>query len=173
MRYNYLDFARGILMSLGVIIHAAYIFSPDFEWRLSAENTNEIYTYIVGFIHSFRMQSFYIISGFFSMMIIEKYSLSKFLSSRFIRLGVPLIFCGFTINIVMTAFSWDNLHNLRETFNVNFWIGGDWLGHLWFLANLIGYSLVVYFIIKIVSVKRVKSILKIRIHYFYLFLYLY
>ncbi|MCP3178143.1 acyltransferase family protein [Desulfuromonas sp. KJ2020] len=138
MRYYYLDFARGILMSLGVVIHAAQVFSLS-PYHIKSKVTSIFYENIVFVIHSFRMQSFYIIAGFFSILLIEKIGLRKFLINRLKRLLLPMLFCGICLNTVMNLFSNEYDGNLNFVFNVNYWLGGAWISHLWFIANLLVY----------------------------------
>jgi len=164
MRYNYLDFARGILMSMGIILHTAYIFST-YKWRISSGEENVFFSYVIDFIHSFRMESFYIVSGFFSMMVVERYSIKKFLVTRLVRLGVPMLFCGLTLNIVMHILSGNNANNLSDAFSINFWYGGEWLAHLWFLANLIGYCLLL-FVTFLIFNKYLEKLKWLRVNYF-------
>lgn len=143
-------------MMLGVVIHSAFIFST-YTWRVTSEVHLKVFSQIIDFIHSFRMESFYIIAGFFSMLVMKKYSLQHFIKSRFFRLGVPLLFCGFTLNIVMLGYSYTNEFNLSNLLTVSFWLHGGWLAHLWFLANLIGYSIILYFTINLPSFKYTKT----------------
>ena len=164
MRYNYLDFARGILMSIGIIIHTSYIFST-YPWRISTGENIAFFTYLIDLIHSFRMESFYVVSGFFSMMIIEKYSLNIFLKTRVLRLGVPMLFCGLTFNVLMHLMSNGNYLHVSAAFDTSYWLGGGWLSHLWFLANLIGYCVLVY--LALIVFKRYVIRLKyVKINYF-------
>lgn len=158
MRYYYIDLIRGILMSLGVVLHSSIVYCSDCKWRVCSHFHAPVFDYIYDFIHSFRMESFYIISGFFSMMLFEKYSLKKIIKSRMLRLGVPLLFIGITLNSLMNYFSRKNSIDL---FSTSYWFGGFWLGHLWFLANLIGYSILLlismyYFNKYIFKVKNIK-----------------
>lgn len=135
-------------MLLGVVIHSCYIFST-YNWRISSNVHLSEFTAVIDFIHSFRMESFYIIAGFFSMLVLKKYSLKYFIQSRLVRLGIPLLFCGLTLNILMFGYSYTNDFSLASLGKSEFWMNGLWLGHLWFLANLIGYSGLLYVFINV------------------------
>ncbi|WP_261361954.1 acyltransferase family protein [Frigoriglobus tundricola] len=47
-------------------------------------------------LHSFRMPLFFLISGFFSAMMFEKYGAGKYMGRRWTRIGVPLVVGLFT-----------------------------------------------------------------------------
>ncbi len=138
MRYSYFDFARGILMSLGVVIHSAQVYGLD-SWRIHSPITSSFFDNVIELIHLFRMPAFYVISGFFVMMLIQRYPRKSFYGNRLVRLGVPLIFCGFFLNSFNHLLSYDNLSKGIHAFNLAYWLGGGWLGHLWFLGNLLIY----------------------------------
>ncbi|WP_321391023.1 acyltransferase family protein [uncultured Desulfuromusa sp.] len=138
MRYHYLDFARGLLMSLGVVIHSAQVYSLE-PWRVHSEENSLMFNHIINIIHLFRMPSFYVISGFFAMMLYQRYSLKNFYLNRLIRLGVPLFFCGLFLNSINHYLSYGNAAKGLSAFDLSYWLGGGWLGQLWFLANLIIY----------------------------------
>lgn len=164
MRYNYLDAARGVLISLGVVIHSAIIFST-LSWRVNSVESSTIFTYLVEFIHSFRMESFFIISGFFSMMIMEKKPINIFAKSRLYRLGIPLLFCSMFFNIIAQIISQPEL-----LYDIIFWLGGKWVGHLWFLSNLILYSLFAALTIKYTPSEILSSIKSIKLPYVLFFI---
>ena len=147
MRFTYFDFARGILMSLGVVIHAAQVYSTD-DWRVHSPVSSQYFNYIIDFIHSFRMPGFYLISGFFAMMLCQRYSREDFYLNRLVRLGVPLLFCGIVMNSVTHLLSYGNMSKGLSAFDIAYWCGGGWLGHLWFLSNLFIYLFVLVEVIR-------------------------
>ena len=100
MRYHYLDSVRALLLSLGFIYHAIPIIWSS-NWFGYGQEPQNILTSLGMILHSFRMQGFYLIAGFFAMMLIKKYGNNKFLKNRLIRLGIPFFFVGFTFNSVM------------------------------------------------------------------------
>lgn len=137
-RYHGLDLARAVFMLLGVVFHTACIYCTDSSWRVTNTETNYIFNYIKSFIHHFRMESFYMMAGFFFVMVFEKYGLSNTLRVRIARLFIPMIVVGITLNSFMNMLSVN-----REFANgIEYIMQGQWLGHLWFLGNLIVYYIV-------------------------------
>jgi peptidoglycan/LPS O-acetylase OafA/YrhL len=136
MRYYGLDFARAGFMLTGVIQHAALIYAVKESWIIKSNDGGIVFDYLAGFFHDFRMYGFYIISGFFFYMVFEKYGAVDALVKRVLKLLIPLISVGFTFNYGMTLLS-----NTRTYSNdvVAFVVNGEWLGHLWFIGNLIVY----------------------------------
>lgn len=134
-RYNGLDLARAILMLLGVVFHSALIFKLEGDWRVSSGHGSFIFNEVTKYIHYFRMEAFYIIAGFFFVLVFEKHGLKNTLKDRLIKLGVPMIIVGFTFNSLMNLLS----ENRSYSIGVNYILDGQWLGHLWFIGNLILY----------------------------------
>lgn len=95
-----------------------------------------LFGYLKDFLHSFRMYAFYVVAGFFFMLVQEKYDKKKVLRDRLLRLGVPLVFVGLCINPLMGYFS------INRQVSDQWWLylaRGEWLAHLWFIGNLIVY----------------------------------
>lgn len=156
MRYYYMDSARAIFMIIGIYYHTAMIYSTNIVWRVAGEYTNVFFDYLIHAIH-FRMHGFYIISGFFAAFLIKKRGLNYFIKDRLIKLGIPLLFVGFTLNYYMNLYSTNR--ELSDNF-ISYIFKAEWLGHLWFLGNLIIYILFTSIYIK--YVKGVKFSPKIK-----------
>ncbi|KKD59391.1 hypothetical protein RN22_15855 [Grimontia sp. AD028] len=158
MRYHGLDFTRAILMMLGVVIHSSVAFAIDVNSRAVLNHSNGVYNIIIDFIHIFRMSSFYLLSGFFFTMLVERKTYRNAIKNRMIVLGVPLIFAGATINTLLNLTS----HNFDFNTLYRYIVYGEWLAHLWFIGNLIiyciiSYPLVKYSIINKTKIKRLKK----------------
>lgn len=94
-----LDFLRAFAMLLGLAVHAPLIFyDPTILIEFGIHNkpqTEQWIWIILGFITNWRMPLFFLLSGFFSIMLIQKRGLLKFLSDRIIRIGLTcLLFCS-------------------------------------------------------------------------------
>lgn len=133
-----LDFARAILMITGIFYHSALIFSPNGQWAMSSDDTSVLFSYLTAFTASFRMHAFYLVAGFFFVMLLIKKGFSATLIDRAFKLLVPMVFIGVSINSVANyyAINFDNTMSLTT-----YVFEGFWLRHLWFIGNLFGYSL--------------------------------
>lgn len=147
-RIVYMDTLRAFLMILGVFYHAALIYRlrADNLWRINSPETHIAFNYFAELVHSFRMPAFFIIAGFFAAMLISKYGVSVFARNRYVRLGVPLLFLGLAINPFM-ALSSANV--AMSPLSLAYWLSGEWLAHLWFLQNLIIYTVIIFLIYKL------------------------
>ncbi|MEM8532962.1 MAG: acyltransferase family protein [Chloroflexota bacterium] len=147
-RIVYMDTLRAFLMILGVFYHASLIYRlrTDNLWRVNSPETHIAFNYLSEFVHSFRMPAFFIIAGFFAAMLISKYGVSVFARNRYVRLGIPLLFFGLAVNPFM-ALSSANVD--MSPLSPVYWMSGAWLAHLWFLQNLIIYTVVIFCIYKL------------------------
>jgi len=139
MRFRYIDFSRAVLFSLGVVLHAA--------WLLKGQSG--ILTVVHNFIHSFRMEGFFIVAGFFTAMMAFKYSPGEFIRRRLQRLAIPMIFCGLTFNTLLNCAHHEKWYDLSFLVTPDYWLSRDWMGHLWFLGTLIIYVVVVFGVHKV------------------------
>lgn len=140
-----LRFSRAVLMALGLFFHAGLIYGDVQGWRVLSEQSSSFIQLLSDFIHQFRMEAFYIISGIFYYLVFAKHR-DGFLKDRVIRALIPMFFVGALINPIMNFFSYNRDYELSFAYL----IGGDWLGHLWFLGNLIIYFLISVPICKLV-----------------------
>ncbi len=128
-----LDAARGILMLLGIVLHSAnvYMIKP---WRVHDAAPSMAFDYVNAAIHAFRMESFFWIAGFFAAMLIDRNKLSGYLGRRLVQLVLPLLATLATFNVVeyFIVTQYPSAATARH----------DWIGHLWFLIDLVVFSLV-------------------------------
>jgi len=104
-RYHDLDALRSCAMLLGIVIHGLLSFMP-IPLPMVPQDINqnpEIYGYIFNFIHGFRMQLFFLISGFFTAMLWRKQGLRSLLKHRAKRILFPLIIFAPMTGILMIA----------------------------------------------------------------------
>jgi glucan biosynthesis protein C len=87
------------------------------------------------FTTDFRMEGFYLISGFFFLFVFSK-KRPYFLLERLQRALVPLIFVGFTFNQYL---HWASYNYSYSESLYYYLLLGQWLEHLWFLGNLAVY----------------------------------
>ena len=102
-RLHYMDNLRALAMLAGVVFHACLAYSPmlHFFWLTADHQSSKSIDVIAWFSHLFRMPLFFLIAGFFAMMLIEKRGLMSMLSNRAIRVFLPLIIF---LPVVLQAF---------------------------------------------------------------------
>ena len=85
-REYFLDSIRAWLMLLGIPFHISLIYSSH-TWHVNSAEPSLWLTLFNDFIHSFRMQVFFVISGYFSYMLFLRYPLKKWWKVRVERVG--------------------------------------------------------------------------------------
>ena len=93
-RYHALDRVRASAMLLGVVYHTLLfrLFTAGPPMGPSSGASK----WPGDWLHSFRMPLFFLISGFFGRMMLEKYGTREFLRRRWTRIGLPLVIGMFT-----------------------------------------------------------------------------
>lgn len=149
-----LDALRGIMMLLGLVLHAASTYSLKSEWgtwRSKDPDNNFSFLVLVEYIHAFRMPVFFVAAGFFGALLFYKKGPAALLKNRFQRIILPLIagvlivwpWVQFAMNFSMAAFkgtanpyaeAWQSMKDLSF---IPFK-----MAHLWFLYFLAILALV-------------------------------
>ena len=149
-RLDYLDATRAFALLLGVVFHASLSFTPYFiGWAVQDVSTGAVVADFFLVSHSFRMELFFLLAGFFSQGLLQRQGMGGFLRSRAIRLGVPFVAGWFLLRpLVMSGWIMGSA-SLRGDYD--FWPGiragfetlrqlpaGLFTGsHLWFLYYLL------------------------------------
>lgn len=128
-RLYHLDYLRAGMMFLGLLVHASH---ADF-----GTGSFSIIRDISGL---FRMDCFFLISGFFSYMLLERRKMLPFFKRRIISLFVPALTC--VILFVPITNQW--MTRYFELEGSNRYITG-WAAHTWFLFSLIIYTFILVF----------------------------
>ena len=142
MRWHYLDTMRGMLMLLGVVLHAARPYGSA-AWRVNDPRQIPALDLLVEIIHLFRMPAFFVVAGFFAMYLLHRRSTATFLRERMRRVLVPLVVMLISVNTVQVWF----LARQAGTTTGDFLgailmpalLRGELVSHLWFLACLAIY----------------------------------
>ena len=93
-RYHELDFLRGWMMMLGLVLHSAvaYMQTPLNElWGYKDAQTHFGFDLLVGFVHTFRMPVFWVLAGFFACLLYEQRGVHHMLQNRARRVLYPLV----------------------------------------------------------------------------------
>ncbi|MGV3346049.1 glucans biosynthesis protein MdoC [Enterobacteriaceae bacterium LUAb1] len=147
-REYFFDSIRAWLMLLGIPFHLSLIYSSH-HWSANSATPDAWLTIFNDFIHSFRMQVFFVISGYFSYMLWQRYHSSHWLKIRLERVGIPMLAAIPLITLpqffMLRIFShqeqrWDTL-TWYQKYNM---LGWDLISHLWFLLVLIIFTVLGY-----------------------------
>lgn len=141
-RFHELDALRAFAMILGIVLHAAIFLIPGFwpdeytdQVYDAASSNSDIYFILFSAIHGFRMQVFFLISGFFTAMLWQRRGLRDLIEQRSKRIGLPLALGVLTIVPINTwifvgsefKFEWWPF----------LWMSDVGFAHLWFLWFLL------------------------------------
>ncbi len=121
-RYYGLDALRGGMMMLGIVLHSCmfYLAAPPPTMAVMADrNTSYVLDVLIAFIHSFRMPVFFLLSGFFTALLVEKRGLAGAYKNRAARVLAPLLVAVATILPITLIIMLDALIGAR--FGVNDW----------------------------------------------------
>lgn len=94
-RYD-LDALRAFAMLLGIALHAALAFVP-IPWLAMNKETAPALGPFIEVIHGFRLPLFFLMSGFFSAMLLQRRGIAGFLNHRWKRIALPLLLGMVTI----------------------------------------------------------------------------
>ncbi|MCW0330782.1 glucans biosynthesis protein MdoC [Pantoea ananatis] len=140
-REYFLDSIRACLMLLGVPFHVSLIYSSQ-KWAVNSSDASLWLTTLNDFIHAFRMQVFFVISGYFSYMLYLRYQPRRFLKVRLERVGIPMLTAVplITLPQFFMLKTWTSKYADWSTlppyakFNNLMW---ELISHLWFLLVLL------------------------------------
>jgi peptidoglycan/LPS O-acetylase OafA/YrhL len=153
-RYHCLDALRAFALLLGVEFHSAlsYVLPPGL-WAVGTTQPSKFLGWFFYYTHSFRMELFFLLAGFFAALVVGKRGAASFLRDRAKRILLVFIVALYPMKLAVTAL-WiaGGLHTgwLKlppEAASQPWWrlaLGGlrleSWpniqLTHLWFLYYL-------------------------------------
>lgn len=149
-RLAYLDATRAFALVLGVVFHASLSFLPFWiGWAVQDVSGHVSVGMFITISHSFRMELFFLLAGFFSHMTIGRKGWTDFLRSRFVRIAIPFVFGWMLLRPLIVAGFIAGGESMQGDYNV--WsslISGFWMTvrtpaeyltgtHLWFLYYLL------------------------------------
>ncbi|MCY4515429.1 MAG: acyltransferase family protein, partial [Candidatus Tectomicrobia bacterium] len=134
-----MDALRTVAMLLGVILHSAVFLIDEDLWPVHVDtylegrsNERNPYAILFSAIHGFRMPVFFLISGFFAAMLLEKRGLGRMAMHRMKRLALPFAIAALTIVPLTSRLL------LGDALDLPWWpiAWVDHLWHIWFLWYL-------------------------------------
>ncbi len=131
-RFHSLDALRSFAMLLGIWFHSslAYSYLCPTYWPVQDPYHNTVFDVGILIIHSFRMELFFLLSGFFANLIYQKKNLFYLIKNRLLRIGLPFLI-GWFFTMILIAFS-----NLQDLTKPPALIGLP-IFHLWYLYYLL------------------------------------
>lgn len=148
-RLDYLDAARAFALLLGIVFHACVSFMPVYiGWAVQDVSTSPLVGAFMLVSHSFRMEMFFLLAGFFGHLTLHRKGAGQFVRSRSIRILVPFVVGWFLFRPLLVS-GWI-MGNASMRGDVDVWAGlvggvqslsrlpaGIFTGsHLWFLYYL-------------------------------------
>src|SRR5262249_39082257 len=117
-------------------------------WAVQDVSTSPLVTMFMTASHSFRMETFFLLAGFFSHLTLHRKGAAEFVRSRVLRIAVPFVVGWFVLHPLLVSGWLMGSASLRG--NVHVWAGllggfrslstlplGIFTGsHLWFLYYL-------------------------------------
>ena len=144
-RYHSLDCLRAIMMLLGLVLHASINYLPfihaDANWAYQDEKTHFFFSWLLIFIHIFRMPTFFFIAGFFAAFLLATRGAGAFLRHRMNRIGIPLV-CAWLVIYPLTVvcMRYARAHSAASPLpELDF---SPSLLHFWFLYHLLIFCVV-------------------------------
>jgi len=95
-RRHDLDALRAFAMFLGIGLHASLSFIA-LPWPVQDITQPTIFIFFMVLVHGFRMPLFFLLSGFFTMLIFRKRNIKSLVWQRTLRILLPCLIGCFTI----------------------------------------------------------------------------
>jgi glucan biosynthesis protein C len=103
-RLDYLDAVRAFALILGIVFHASLSYLPIFiGWAVMDISTSHVVSIFALVSHSFRLELFFLIAGFFSHMTFHQLGLEAFFKSRLVRIAIPFIIGWFALRPLLAS----------------------------------------------------------------------
>jgi peptidoglycan/LPS O-acetylase OafA/YrhL len=103
-RLDYLDATRAFALVLGIVFHASLSFMPVFMgWAVQDISTSPLVAKFMVVSHTFRMEAFFLLAGFFSHLAFHRQDTGEFVRSRLLRLGVPFVVGWFILRPLVVS----------------------------------------------------------------------
>lgn len=135
-RLYHLDFLRALMLFVGVFYRSAHADAGGGNYDLVREISE-----------TFRMACFFIISGYFSVALLERKGNLSFLKGRLMMIAVPALVCV----ILLAPFTTEWMSAYYSEVGTGKSFNMFWMQHSWFLFTLLAFTL---FLSVIVNVSR-------------------
>jgi glucan biosynthesis protein C len=143
-REHFWDGLRAFLMLLGIPYHVALSYQTGQDFIVHSGQGVPGFREFAELLHLWRMPAFFVIAGYFAMLLLARREPEAWLKSRFMRLGLPFLT---SVAILVPAMNLVcELSNLAWAEAVRSWrrntltSGGYGVRHLWFIIVLLYFS---------------------------------
>jgi len=167
IRLDYLDAVRSFALILGVVFHASLSFIPIFiGWAVMDISTSGFVSIFMMINHSFRMELFFLIAGFFTHMKYHQHGVQSFLKSRLVRIVIPFIIGWFLLRSLIISGWIMGSESMRGDVNILNGLSAGFTSlaelpkdlftgtHLWFLYYLLIISVSVILLRTLVGLHK-------------------
>jgi peptidoglycan/LPS O-acetylase OafA/YrhL len=104
LRFHALDATRAFALLLGVVFHAAWTFVPRYSGAPIVDVSGNLgFDWFFFASHTFRMQLFFLIAGFFARLLYQRRGFMAFAKQRLVRIAVPLVIGWFILYPLISA----------------------------------------------------------------------
>ena len=140
-REHFWDALRAFLMLLGIPYHVMLSYRPGQDFIVHSGEGVRGFSEMADVIHLFRMPAFFVVAGYFALLLLARREPGVWLKGRFLRLGVPFLSALFILVPAMNLAC--ELSNYPWPQAVASWrdnsltSGGYWVRHLWFIIVLL------------------------------------
>jgi glucan biosynthesis protein C len=139
--FHDMDAVRAALMLLGLPYHVARCYASNRAYAVVSPDSSLPLTLLSGLLHSFRMEAFFIVAGLFAAMLLSRSGWRAFLTSRALRIGLPMLACLAVLpplgQLVAAALVNAGFASHADAARLlpPAWLW--WVMHLWFLGALL------------------------------------
>ncbi len=146
-RLWYVDNLRIFLISLVVLQHLAISYGAPGSWYYNESEPDGLLilpmAMFVATNQAFFMGLFFLISAYFTEISLKSKTPGRFLASRMLRLGIPILLFYFLISPGMGFMLVRRLRDPGVSF-LSIFLEGDWfgIGPLWFVEALLIFTLI-------------------------------
>ncbi|PTY07160.1 hypothetical protein DB347_07560 [Opitutaceae bacterium EW11] len=104
VRFHALDALRAFALLLGVCFHAAISFTaPGGIWAVGTSPPETFAAIFVYYVHTFRMEVFFLLAGFFARLVIGRRGVWSFARDRTVRIALVFAVALYPMKIVLAA----------------------------------------------------------------------
>lgn len=160
-RLHYVDHLRVAAFLILIAYHSSVAFFPDMSWLVESAEKSALLSAIMKFPRAWRLALLFFVAGMGTWFAFRSTSGRAFLSERFTRLFVPLIFAMCVIIAPQVWFERVHENGYQGSF-FHFWLhdyftqgryptGNFTWAHMWFVAYLLVMTVLAYPLFRIIT----------------------